>query len=77
MEVRLKPSIPTPQNMARPVGLTQSVSFTEAQLRWLEEQFPEPVYMVGTDDKKFMVQAAQRGVIHEVRKRLAKVSKES
>jgi hypothetical protein len=63
--------------MARPASLPQAVSFTDAQLRWLDEQFPEPVYLLGSDEKRFMVQSIQRGVVHEIRKRLAKTSKES
>lgn len=58
--------------MARPVQLPQTVTFTQAQLDWLDRLFPEPEYMVGTDERKFMVQAIQRGVIHRIREKLAK-----
>ncbi len=67
-------AIPVPQSMAKPTGLPQKVTFTEAQLQWLDQQFPEPVYTIGVDEKRFMVQAQQRGVVHEIRRRLAKAN---
>lgn len=66
--------IPSPRAIPRPSTLTQAVSFTEGQLAWLDKQFPEPKYMIGTDEKAFMVRSIQRGVVHEIRARLAKAN---